>query len=63
MLEVPGSKGNACGTSTAVGTVMLEAVIAAAIERLIQLEVTPTLFISASLDGTDQHNRALTAAA
>jgi uncharacterized phosphosugar-binding protein len=60
VLDVPGSEAKACGTSTVLGTVILNSVMAAAIDRLVELGVTPPLFISANLDGTDARNRALT---
>jgi len=59
VLEVPGSKGKACRTSTALGTVILNAVMAAAIDHLREPGVTPPIYISANLDGADAHNKAL----
>jgi uncharacterized phosphosugar-binding protein len=59
VLEVPGSEGKACGTSTALGAVILNAVMAAAIDHLLELGVTPPIYISANLDGADVHNKAL----
>ena len=60
LLDVPGSEAKACGSSTVLGTVILNSVMAAAIDRLVELGVTPPLFISGNLDGTDARNRALT---
>lgn len=62
VLEVPGSKAKACGTSTVVGAAILNSVMAAAIGHLLELGVTPPLLSSANLDGTDARNRELTKA-
>jgi len=63
VLDVPGSEGKACGSSTAVGTVILNSVMAAAIEHMLEMNVTPPIFVSANLDGTDEHNKALASSA
>lgn len=46
-------------TSTAVGTALLNAVVVEAIDRLLQKGITPPVFLSANLDGGDEHNRAI----
>jgi len=58
-LDVPGSEAKACGTSTVIGATILNSVMAAAIDHMLERGVAPPLFISGNLDGTDERNRAL----
>jgi uncharacterized phosphosugar-binding protein len=59
ILEVKGSDAKACGTSTILGATVLNTVMAGAIDRLLEMGITPPIFISANLDGTDDRNRGL----
>jgi len=46
-------------TSTAVGAAILQALMAEVVERLVQRNVEPPVFLSGNLDGADAHNAAL----
>lgn len=59
VLKVPGSNARACGSSTVLGTAILNSVMAAAIDRLLELGVCPPIFVSGNLDGSDEHNKGL----
>ncbi len=61
IVEVP-SVGQRTGpTSDVVGAAMLHSVIAQVIESLIAEGLTPPVFVSANLDGGDEHNRRILA--
>ncbi len=44
-------------TSTAVGTSLINSIVIEAVERLIADGIVPPVFMSANLDGGDEHNR------
>ena len=44
-------------TSTAVGTSLINAIVIEAVERLLADNIVPPVFMSANLDGGDEHNR------
>lgn len=46
-------------TSTAVGASLIHAIVIEAVERLLADGITPPVFMSANLDGGDEHNRKL----
>ena len=43
-------------TSTAVGTALLNAMVIEAVEKMIADGIVPPVFMSANLDGGDEHN-------
>jgi len=45
--------------STLLGAALLNAVMAEAIQTLLDQGITPPVFISANVDGSDEHNAAL----
>jgi len=59
VLNLPGGLPKTGGSSTALGVVILNSVMATAIERLLELGVTPKILVSANLDGTAARNRDL----
>ncbi len=46
-------------TSTAVGTAILNAIVVDVIEKLVGNNILPPVFMSANIDGGDEHNRRL----
>ncbi len=58
-IAIPGLAERVGPTSTAVGTAILNAVVVDVIERLVADGITPPIFMSANLDGGDEHNRAM----
>ena len=44
-------------TSTAVGASLINTIVIEAVERLIARGIVPPVFMSANLDGGDEHNR------
>lgn len=44
-------------TSTAVGTALLNAMVIEAVEKLLEQGIVPPVFMSANLDGGDEHNK------
>ena len=44
-------------TSTAVGAALLNGIVVEAVDRMLKNGVTPPVFMSANLDGGDEHNR------
>ena len=61
ILEIEGLPGRACPTSGLAGMFIIESMIAQTIENLIESGETPPVFISANLDGSDEHNEKLLA--
>lgn len=55
-LEVPGVPEKVAPTSTAVGAAMLNAMVAQAVDNIVQAGGIPPVFVSANLDGGDDHN-------
>jgi uncharacterized phosphosugar-binding protein len=56
ILEIEGLPGRACPTSGLAGMFIVESMVAQTIEILIKSGETPPVFISANLDGSDEHN-------
>ena len=44
-------------TSTVVGTALLNALVISSVEKLLKKNITPPVFLSANLDGGDEHNQ------
>lgn len=61
ILEIEGLPGRACPTSGLAGMFIVESMVAQTIENLIKAGETPPVFISANLDGSDEHNQKLLA--
>ena len=55
-LTIPGIPEKAGPTSTVVGALILNAVAVRAMELLLERGIEPPVFISANLDGGDEHN-------
>ncbi len=58
-IAIPGLAERVGPTSTAVGTAILNAAVVEVIEQLVADGVTPPIFMSANLDGGDEHNRTM----
>ena len=58
-LEIEGLPGRACPTSGIAGMFIVESIIAQVIENLAANGETPPVFISANVDGGDEHNEKL----
>jgi uncharacterized phosphosugar-binding protein len=56
-LGIDGLPEKTAPSSTISGITMLHAVISETIENLIKLGISPPVFLSANLDGGDEHNR------
>ena len=56
-LQLPGLPVKTAPTSTAIGAVLVNAIAARAIERMLEAGFEPPVFLSANLDGGDEHNR------
>lgn len=56
-LQLEGLAEKTAPSSTAVGAVIANAVVARAIERMLEAGVEPPVFISANIEGGDEHNR------
>ena len=56
-LQLPGLPVKKAPTSTAIGAVLVNAIAARAIERMLEAGFEPPVFLSANLDGGDEHNR------
>lgn len=56
-LSIPGLAEKTAPTSTAVGTVIVNSIVARAIELMIADGFEPPVFMSANLDGGDEHNK------
>ena len=59
ILEIEGLPGRACPTSGLAGIFIVESMVAQTIENLIKSGVRPPVFISANVDGGDEHNEGL----
>ncbi len=58
-IEVPGLAEHIGPTSTAVGTAILNALVVDVIEELVNAGEIPPIFMSANLDGGDEHNKTM----
>ncbi len=59
IVAVPGLVEKVGPVSTILGSALLHAVLIEAIHRMVEQGITPPILISANLDGSDEHNRAL----
>lgn len=59
VLEIEGLPEKTAPASTIAGIAMLHAIISETIENLIALGITPPVYMSANLDGGDEHNRSM----
>lgn len=57
VLEISGLPEKTAPASTISGITMLHAIISETISKLIALGITPPVYLSANLDGGDEHNR------
>jgi len=58
-IEIKGLPGRACPTSGIAGMFIIESIVAQVIENLAAAGETPPVFISANIDGGDEHNEKL----
>ena len=58
-VDVPGLREKMGPTSTAVSASLIHAVVIEAVEKLLSMGVEPPVFMSANLDGGDEHNQKL----
>lgn len=59
VLEVTGLPGRICATSTIAGAMIMNMIIAQTVEKLIERGFKPPVFISANVEGGDEHNKAV----
>lgn len=59
VVEVPGLRQKVSPTSTVIGAVILNALVAQTVALLLERGVEPPVFLSANLDGGDAHNARL----
>ena len=57
ILEVDGLPGRICATSTIAGALIVDMIIAQTVQNLTDRGITPPVFISANVDGGDEHNK------
>jgi len=57
ILEVEGVRGKVCATSTIAGAMIVNMIICQTVENLVKRGVTPPVFISANVEGGDEHNK------
>ena len=57
ILDVEGVPGKVCPTSSIAAAFVVDAIIAQTVENLVKRGVTPPVFISANVDGGDEHNK------
>lgn len=60
-LEIEGVPGRAIPTSGIAGMFIVDSIIAQVIENLVSMGVEPPVFVSANVDGGDEHNEKLLA--
>lgn len=59
ILDIEGVPGKACPTSTIAGAFIVDAIMAQTVENLVKRGITPPVFISANVDGGDEHNKVI----
>jgi uncharacterized phosphosugar-binding protein len=59
ILDIEGLPGRACPTSGLAGMFIIESIVAQTIENLAKTGETPPVFLSANIDGGDEHNEQL----
>jgi uncharacterized phosphosugar-binding protein len=57
ILEIEGLPGKFTPTSTIAGAFIMDAIMAQAIENLVKMGIQPPVFISANVEGGDEHNK------
>lgn len=60
-LDIPGVMEKVAPTSTAIGAAMLNAMVAQAVANVVEAGGVPPVFVSANLDGGDEHNKKMLA--
>lgn len=58
-LEISGLDGKICPTSTVIGALLLNAVIAETVNKCVENGITPECFKSSNCDGGDEYNKML----
>lgn len=56
-LEVEGVPGRICATSTIAGAMIMNMIMAQTVENLVKRGLTPPVFLSANVEGGDEHNK------
>ena len=59
VVDVPALKQKVSASSTAIGAVILNAMVVDVIEKLVEAGEVPPVFISANMEGGDAHNKAI----
>ena len=59
LFDLPGTGMKACSASSIAGMFIAQALTAEVIARLVALGGVPPIFISANVDGSDEHNAAI----
>jgi len=59
LLEIPGLAEKSGSASSVAGAIIAQSLTAEIIARFVQADRTPPVFISANVDGGDEHNRAI----
>ncbi len=57
ILDVEGVMGKICPTSTIAGAMIVDMIMAQTVQNLVDRGMTPPVFISANVDGGDEHNK------
>ena len=57
ILDVEGVMGKICPTSTIAGATIVDMIMAQTVQNLVDRGMTPPVFISANVDGGDEHNQ------
>lgn len=57
VLEIEGLPGKFTPTSTIAGSFIMDAIMAQAIENLVRRGIEPPVFVSANVEGGDEHNK------
>ncbi len=57
ILDVEGVQGKICPTSTIAGAMIVDMIMAQVVQNLVDRGMTPPVFISANVDGGDEHNK------
>ena len=57
ILDIDGAPGKVCATSTIAGAMIVNMIIAQTVENLVKRGIKPPVFISANVEGGDEHNK------
>ena len=60
-LTIEGVEGGLCATSTVIGAALLQQMVAEAVQRLVEMGVTPPVLQSSNVDGADARNEVIVA--